>query len=65
MNINKVNEAIKQIGLFLLANLTAILFLGGLGMVVYTFFRISTNTGFFALGTCLIIVSLILARERG
>jgi|GEM_PF-5461829 len=65
MNINKVNDFIKQIGLFLLANLTGIIFLGGLGVVVYTFFRLSTNTGFFSLGACLVIISLILAKERG
>lgn len=65
MNINKINDFIKSMSLFLLANITGILFLCGLGMVVYTFFRISTNTGFFALGTCLVIVSLILAKERG
>lgn len=65
MNINRVNDFIKQIGLFLLVNLTGIAFLGGLGVVIYAFFRLSTNTGFFALGACLVIVSLILARERG
>jgi len=65
MNINKINDFIKSIGLFLLANLTGIIFLGGLGILVYTFFRISINTGFFASGSCLVIVSLILAKERG
>lgn len=65
MNINKINDLFKLIGLFLLENLTGILFLGGLGVVIYTFFRMSTNAGFFALGVGLVLVSLILARERG
>lgn len=65
MNINKVNETIKRIGLFLLANLTAILFLGGLGVIVYGFFRIGNITGVFALGVAIVLVSLILAKERG
>lgn len=65
MNINKVNEAIKQIGLFLLANLTGILFLIGLGIVVHGFFKIGQTTGVFALGTATILIALILAKERG
>ncbi len=65
MNISKVNETIKSIGLFLLANLTGIVFLCGLGVVVYGFFRIGQTTGIFALGVAVTLVSLILAKERG
>lgn len=65
MYINKVNDFIKSVGLFLLKNLTGIVFLSGLGVVIHAFFRISTNMGVFALGTCLVIVSLILAKEWG
>lgn len=65
MNISKVNDFIKMIGLFLYSNLTGILFLGGLGTIVYTFYRISTNVGLFATGGSLIIISLILAKEGG
>lgn len=65
MNINKVNETIKRIGLFLLANLTGILFLIGLGVIVYGFFEIGQTTGIFALGVAVTLVSLILAKERG
>lgn len=63
MNINQVNQTFKQIGLFLLRNLTAILFLTGIGIVVYGFFEIGFKTGIFALGTAVTIVSLILAKE--
>lgn len=65
MNINNVNKAIKQIGLFLLAKITAVLFLGGLSVIVYAFFRISTNVGLFALGAAITLVSLIIAKEGG
>lgn len=65
MNINKVNEAIKQIGLFLLANLTGILFLIGLAIVVYGFYQICTTVGIFSLGVAITLISLILAKERG
>jgi len=65
MNINKVNDFIKAIGLFLLANLTGILFLTGIIVVVYGFFQISTMTGTFSLGVAIILISLILAKERG
>jgi len=65
MNINKINDFIKSIGLFLLANLTGILFLCGLGVVIYGFFRLGQTTGIFALGVAVTLVSLILAKERG
>ncbi|GIP61949.1 hypothetical protein J32TS6_05040 [Virgibacillus pantothenticus] len=65
MNINKLNETIKQIGLFLWLNLTGLLFLIGLGTIVYGFYRINLTAGVFALGTVTILIALILAKERG
>lgn len=65
MNINKVNDLLKTIGLFLLGNLTGLLLLGGLGVVVYGFYQISNLTGVFSTGVVLILVSLILAKEGG
>lgn len=64
MNINKINDFIKMIGLFLLANITGLLFLSGLGVIIYTFFRISINIGFFSLGAGLILVALIIISEK-
>lgn len=63
MNVNSINDFFKAIGVFLMMNIIGILFLFGLGVLIYAFFRMSINTGFFALGTGLVIVSLILARE--
>ncbi len=65
MNINKVTDALKGVGLFLLANLTGILFLAGIAVIVYGFFQFGTITGIFALGIAAVLISLILARERG
>ena len=65
MNINKFTDAFKQMCLFLMSNLVAILFLIGLGVIVYGFFRIGTTTGIFALGAIITLVSLVLAREGG
>lgn len=65
MNINKINDFIKSIGLFLLSKIAAILLLTGLAIVVYGFFRISTNAGVFALGIAVTIISLITAWEGG
>lgn len=65
MNINKVTDALKGVGLFLLANLTGLLFLIGLGTIVYGFYHINLTAGIFALGTATILIALILAKERG
>ena len=65
MNINKVNDIIKAICLFLLDNLTGILFLTGIAVIVYGFYQISTLVGIFALGVAITLISLILAKERG
>lgn len=65
MNINKINSFIKLCIGLILSNIAAIVLLSGLGVVVYTFFRMSLNAGYFSLGAVLIIISLLLAQERG
>ena len=65
MNINKINDLLRAIGLFLLANLSGIILLIGLSTIVYGFYNISTLTGVFATGVVLVLISLILAREGG
>lgn len=63
MKIEKVTGAIQAIGLFLLANITGILFLLGLGVICYAIFLMSTVGGFVAIGVSLITVSMILTAE--
>lgn len=65
MNIGKVTDAFKTMGLFLLHNITAILFLVGLVSIVYSVFLYSYALGFTALGASTIAVSLILNSEQG
>lgn len=65
MDINKVTDGLKAVGLFLWLNLTGLLFLIGLGTIVYGFYRINLTAGVFALGTATILIALILAKERG
>jgi len=64
MNIGKVTDAFKEMGLFLLHNITAILFLIGLVSVVYSVFLYSHTLGFTATGASCIIVALILNSEQ-
>lgn len=64
MNIQKIPDGLKAIGLFLLHNLTAILFLVGLTLIVYAVFMWSITFGFVAAGFALIIISLILNNEH-
>ena len=63
MNIDKINDLLKSIVIFLWSNLTALLFLGGLSVVIYAFFKITTVLGYFSLGAGLILTALILAKE--
>jgi hypothetical protein len=65
MDINKVTDALKAVGLFLWLNITGLLFLLGIGVIVYGFYRINLTAGVFALGTAKILIALILAKERG
>lgn len=64
MNIKKMNETIKAIVLFLLSNIATMLLLVGLSVIVYTFFRISTNAGFFSLGIVLVAIALLTEHGR-
>ncbi|WP_040981072.1 hypothetical protein [Oceanobacillus jeddahense] len=59
----KINGLIQVIGSFFMSNFIGFILLIGIGMIVYGFYRIGTTTGIFALGSALIIVSLIFARE--
>lgn len=65
MNIEKITDAFKWMGLFLLHNITAILFLCGLGLIVYSVFMWSIMFGFMSTGIAMIIVALILNSEGG
>lgn len=65
MNIGKVADAFKKMGLFLLHNITAILFLLGLVSIVYSVFLYSHTLGFASLGASSIVVALILNSEQG
>ena len=63
MNIGKLTGALKTVGLFLLSNITAILFLAGLVFICYAVFLFSLLWGYVAVGVCLIVVALILNSE--
>lgn len=63
MNIGKFTGALKAVGLFLLSNITAILFLAGLVVLCYAIFLTSIQGGFVAIGVCLITVAMILTAE--
>lgn len=65
MNIGKITDVFKGTGLFLLENLTAILFLIGLSLVVYAVFMWSNIFGMIAAGVALILVALIINSEQG
>lgn len=64
MNIQKVTDGLNAIGLFLMSNLIAILFLMGLGTIVYAVFLVSTVFGLVAVGVALILIALILSNEQ-
>lgn len=63
MNISKVTDALKTVGLFLLSNMTGILFIAGLVAICYAVFIYSLIFGYAAVGISLIIVALILNNE--
>jgi len=64
LNIQKVTDGLNAIGLFLMSNLIAILFLMGLGTIVYAVFLVSTVFGLVAVGVALILIALILSNEQ-
>lgn len=63
LNIQGITDGLKAIGLFLMSNLIAILFLIGLATIVYAVFLVSTIIGLAAAGVALILVALILSNE--
>lgn len=63
MNIGKITDAFKLMGLFLLANITGILFLSGLVVVNYAIFDWDSFWGLIAIGASLILVALIINHE--
>jgi len=64
MNIGKLTDGLKTIGLFLLSNLISILFLIGLSLIVYAVFLVSLVFGLVAAGIALILVALIMNSEK-
>ena len=64
MNVNAFTGFLKMIGLLLVANITGILFLGGLAVICYAVFLQSIVGGYIATGTSLIAVAMILSAER-
>lgn len=64
LDINLLLVGLKTIGLFLLSNITAILFLSGLAFIVYAVFLVSTIFGFVAIGVALILIALIVNTEQ-
>lgn len=64
MDINLLLIGLKTIGLFLMANLTGLLFLVGLSFIIYAVFLVSTIAGFVGIGLALILISLILVKEQ-
>lgn len=63
MDINVLLVGLQSVGLFLMANLIAILFLAGLAVIVFAVFTVSTFWGYVAIGLALILIALILANE--
>ncbi|HSH24185.1 MAG TPA: hypothetical protein VLA13_01405 [Massilibacterium sp.] len=56
-------SALKSMGSFLMINIAGLLFLLGIGFVVYGIFLWSTVIGFISLGFALITVGLIIHKE--
>lgn len=63
MNIGKITGAIKLMCLFLLANITGILFLIGLTVINYAIYQWDIQWGYIATGASLILVALIINSE--
>lgn len=63
MDVGKLTGAIKVSCLFLLSNITAILFLAGLAFVCYAVFLFSLLLGYVAVGVSLMLVALIINAE--
>ncbi|MBZ5203206.1 hypothetical protein HU147_18545 [Planomicrobium chinense] len=65
MNIGKITGAFKLMGLFLLANVTAIFFLLGLIAINYAIYLWDMQWGLIATGISFILVALIINGESG
>lgn len=65
MNIGKITGAFKLMGLFLLANVTAIFFLFGLIAINYAIYLWDMQWGLIATGISFILVALIINGESG
>lgn len=65
MNIGKITGAFKLMGLFLLANVTAIFFLLGLIAINYAIYLWDYQWGLIATGVSFILVALIINGESG
>ena len=63
MNIGKITGAIKLMCLFLLSNITGILFLAGLIVINYAVYQWNYEWGLLASGASLILVALIINHE--
>lgn len=63
IKLDKVLSALKAVGSFLMINIAGLLFLLGIGFVVYGIFLWSTFVGFISLGLALITVGLIIHKE--
>lgn len=63
MNIGKITDAFRIMGLFLLANVTGILFLAGLTVINYAVYSWNGLWGLIAIGASLILVALIVNYE--
>lgn len=63
MNIGKITDAFKKMGLFLLANITGIIFLAGIFFVNYAVYQHSFLWGYVATGVSLIVIALIINAE--
>lgn len=63
MNIGKITGAFKITFLFLLANITGIIFLAGLATINYAVYLWSIEWGIVGTGASLILVALIINHE--
>lgn len=63
MNIGKITDAFKLMGLFLLANITGILFLAGLIVINYAIYLWDFKWSLVSIGASLILVALIINHE--
>lgn len=61
--MNTLLDGLKQVGLFFMRNIPAILFLVGLSFIVYSVFLFNAKLGYLSIGACLVLIALILVKE--